>query len=391
MTEFSTGTLTLPEITPFIDPQHSDGTPVDPEVARMQVDRLSVIVQNRRKQPNPFDITAYTPDPTGSRSLADICIQDTARRISTNAKPNTLDAVDYLSSTLEDRIVKIKPKVEGAPVRGGSMHGVSFLQVCVQNGECTNAAVKAFPTPTKAFAEFVNTQEIARRGISTLEPIAVVTDNGMSHGNGKLKSHTESEPIGYYLSRMETIRSMDRLSFIHRGYLELISGGENAKENLEYIGRVGQVLANMHIKGIFPGDPQLKNFAIRDSSEVIPIDFENVDIFNENFYETEPEKFVDLSQKGLIVLFDSLTGRKADSTNFFEGFTGEDLWQVFDNTIMSAYRRALDESFLDSGTDGDLDVVGFITKVDILSKLAETIRVRVQDYATAPVRRPDRK
>lgn len=358
--------------------QHSDAGFVDSVLVAQRVNRLGQIVAGRRRPVNPFNIEVFQPDATGGRSLDQICIKTLA---------DALSARDYLTTTVSERPVGIVSEVEGAPVRGGSAHGVSFIALKLQNGENIEAAAKAFSNPHNAFAEFVNTLEILRRGIPTLSPLAVVIDNGegKAKGDTRKKKPDGTEPVGYYLSKTEPIRSMDRLRVIRQGYASLQSGSEHDRDYLGYMNRIGETLATMHLKGIFPGDSQLKNFAIRNDGTVIPIDFENVDIFNPDFYSTNPPRFVDLSIKGLRVLFDSLNGQKLPGINFFAGLSGEALWEAFDQTIFSSYKSSIEDSLLEAGMNGEIDEVNFITGMDTLLESLAEIRQGIRDHIVQPV------
>ena len=58
------------------------------------------------------------------------------------------------------------------------------------------------------------------------------------------------------------------------------------------------------------------------------------DIFNVDFFLTNPEKFADMSQKALSVLFGSLNAQQ-HLNKFFNGYSGEHLWNAFIDVVFS--------------------------------------------------------
>jgi len=378
-------TITQPDSAPSPDKfQHSEGTYTPPEVTNRRIARLKAIVQNDRKPNKVLDLGAYSPDATGLRSFDQIVLAAEAERISTNRAGN-MDAVDYTCSSTPARIVRVQSGAEGAPVRGNSAHGVLFLKLGTQGGQLLDVAVKAFSTPSRAFIEYVNANEIIARGIDTLEPVAVIIDKGRgsSRRNPTATSKITDEPIGYYISVMESIRPIDRLRLIRNGYGSLLASGENEGSYLEYLSRTGEILAEMHLKGVFPGDAQIKNFAVRqDGTEtVIPIDFENTDIYNSDFFLTNPEKFADISQKGLSVLFGSLNAQTIPPINFFNGYSGEHLWDAFNDTIFSAYAKTYEDIVLESARRKEINEV----QLDQTLEGLETIRQKIRERVLTPV------
>lgn len=358
--------------------QHSEGTYTSPDVTKRKIERLKLIVQNNRKHYRVLDLGAYKPDETGLKSLDQIVLAAEAEKISTNRTGN-MDAVDYVCSATPERIVRIQSDVEGAPVRGNSAHGVLFLRLGTQRGQLLDVAVKAFSTPSRAFAEYVNTNEIRERGIDTLDPIAVIIDKGKGTGksNSTPNSKITNEPIGYYISVMEPIRSIDRLRLVRSGYTSLLASAESHRAYLEYLSRTGEILAEMHLKGVFPGDAQIKNFALRQDGRVIPIDFENTDIYNVDFFLTNPEKFADMAKKALAVLFGSLNAQTTPPIDFFNGYSGEHLWNAFNDVIFSAYARTYEELVLKKADAKELDVDQFTQALEGLEAIRERIKERV--------------
>ena len=374
----TTGKIPEPQMPSPDEFQHSEGTYTHPEVTRRRIERLKQIVQNDRKPYRILDLGEYEPDETGIKSLDQIALESEAEKISTNRTKN-MDAVDYVCSSTPERIVRVQSNVEGAPVRGNSAHGVLFLKLGTQRGQLLDVAVKAFSTPSRAFTEYINTHEIRNRGIDTLDPIAVIIDKGKGSANNKPTAHSKitDEPIGYYISAMEPIRSIDRLRLIRSGYRSLLASDESHRSYLEYLSKTGSILAEMHLKGVFPGDAQIKNFALRQDGRVIPIDFENTDIFNRDFFLTNPERFADLSQKGLSVLFGSLNGQTTPPINFFNGYSGEHLWNAFTDTVFSAYAKTYEELILEKADTKTIDVEQFTQALETLETVRERIKQRV--------------
>ncbi|MEK7160315.1 MAG: hypothetical protein AAB702_02440 [Patescibacteria group bacterium] len=364
------------------DFQHSEGTYTSPEVTNRKIERLKLIVQTNRKPYRILDLGAYEPDETGSKSLDQIVLASEAEKISTNRTGN-MDALDYACSATPERIVRIQSNVEGAPVRGNSAHGVLFLRLGTQRGQFLDVAVKAFSTPSRAFIEYVNTIVIRERGIDTLDPIAVIIDKGKGSGKSNPTSNSKitNEPIGYYISVMEPIRSIDRLRLVRSGYRSLLASDETHRSYLEYLSKTGEILAQMHLKGIFPGDAQIKNFALRQDGKVIPIDFENTDIFNVDFFLTNPEKFADMSQKALSVLFGSLNAQTTPPINFFNGYSGEHLWNAFNDVVFNAYASTYEELVLRKADAKELSVDQFVQALEGL----ETIRGKVRERVLTPL------
>lgn len=361
------------------DLPHSEGGFVSAELAQKKIDRLRSIIQNGRKPYRILDLASYSPDLTGTKSFDETVLQGEALKISVNKNAN-MDSVDYSCTSTPERIVRIQTGVEGAPVRGSSAHGVLFLRLGTQRGHLLDVAVKAFSKPSHAFSEYVNTQVIRERGIDTLEPIAVIIEgNEHLNGNGKQQrsAFSSQEPIGFYISAMEPIRSLDRLRIIRNGYMQILNGGEREKEYLRYLSMIGKTLAEMHLKGVFPRDSQIKNFAIRGDGSLIPIDFENTNIYNENFHLSNPEKFADASFRSLSVLFGSLNKEGSPTIDFYAGFTGEALWEAFDKTIFSAYRNAFEERLLSMAEIGSLDENQFTQSLENLEQIKEKMRERV--------------
>lgn len=365
------------------DGQHSEKGFTLPEVTQGRIERLKSAVQNGRKPYRILDISTYSPDPTGIKSFDQIVLRGEAAKISVN-RSTDLDTVDYSCASTPERIVRVQANVEGAPVRGSSAHGVLFLRLGTQKGELLDVAIKAFEKPSKAFTEYVNTQVILERGINTLQPIAVILENsdhsntnGSSNGNGKKSSAGKKEPIGFYISGMESIRSLDRLRVIRNGYMRIVNGGEKEKKYLEYLSMAGKLLAEMHLKGVFPKDSQIKNFAIRGNGSVIPIDFENTSIFNQDFFATCPEKFITYSQKGLSVLFGSLNKETDPPIDFFAGFTGESLWDAFNTTVFSSYRQTYEEIILSTDQLNLLNIDQFSQALENLELIQQGIKERI--------------
>ncbi|HYM65452.1 MAG TPA: hypothetical protein VES68_03135 [Candidatus Sulfotelmatobacter sp.] len=367
--------------------QHSEGSYTPPEVTNRRIERLKLIVQSNRKPNKVLDLAAYEPDETGAKSLDHIVLTGEANKISSNRTGN-MDAVDYACSQTPERIVRVQSGAEGVPVRGNSAHGVLFLRLGTQRGQLLDVAVKAFSAPSRAFIEYANTNAIRERGIDTLEPIAVIIDKGSGTAKSKptAKSKISDEPIGYYISAMEPIRSLDRLRIVRNGYISLLATSDKHSSYLDYLSRTGEILAEMHLKGVFPGDAQIKNFAIRQDGSVIPIDFENTDIFNKDFFLTNPGKFTDLSQKGLSVLFGSLSGQTIPPINFYNGYSGDHLWNAFNDTIFSAYAKTYEEIVLKRADENGFNVEQFAQVLDGL----ETIRGRIKEKVLTPVSSPSK-
>lgn len=367
--------MEIPTITPpdeIIPPssdkiQHSEGAVIDPRVAEARIARLRAIFSNARKPHMVFDIDAYPVADTDTKPLDQLCVEAAARRITTSKSDKSLDDVNLICILHPERIVKVATtKVDGAPVRGDSAHGVIFARVGTQRGRLVDAAVKTFDDePTNAFREFVNASEVARRGIHTLQPLAVVIDPGQE---------PKDRPLGFYLSEMESIRSMDRLLPIRRGlqYLRTEEGQKHA-DYLGYVAVTGELLANMHLRGIFPADPQLKNFAARDSGEVIPIDFESTSIYPPSLLLTDPEKFARRASRGLSVLRESMSGVKTSSIPFFAGFSGERLWSAFNETVLSVYCDSFELAILKMGEAKAINVDQFSQALDTLDQIRQAV------------------
>ena len=139
-------------------------------------------------------------------------------------------------------------------------------------------------------------------------------------------------------------------------------------------------LDNVIIEVSILSEPKLikiKNFAIRGDGSLIPIDFENTNIYNEDFHISNPEKFIDASFRSLSVLFGSLNKEGNPQIDFYVGFTGEALWEMFDRTVFSAYRNSYEERILSMADSGSLDVNQFSQSLDNLEQIREKIRERV--------------
>jgi hypothetical protein len=358
--------------------QHSEGAYVSPEISRKRIERLKTIITTDRKPYHLLNTSDFSPDPTGSKSLAQIILESEANKISTNRASN-LDSVSYTCATFPERIVRIREKdIEGAPVRGNSAHGVLFLKLGTQRGKLMDVAVKTFSTPSRALMEYVNTLIIQERGIETINPIAVIIDKEIDSEKKERRNllNATDEPIGFYISAMESIRSIDRLRIIRNGYANILSI-DNQKFYLNYLYQIGKILADMHLKGIFPGDSQIKNFTIREDGSVIPIDFENTDIFNTDFFLSNPEKFEELSFKSLSVLFASLSGQTIPQIDFYKGFLGDNLWDAFKITIFNAYSKRFEDTILAQTDANKLDVAQFTQALDSLGEIENKIKDRI--------------
>lgn len=326
------------------EPQHSEGGFLPAEQAMKRIERLKIVIQGKKPY-RVLDAAAYESRANGSKPLAQIALEGEASKISTHRKTDSLDDVNYACSQTPERIVRVRSGVEGAPVRGNSAHGVMFLELGTQRGEYINAAVKIYTTPSHAFLEYANTLAIRNRGIETLEPLAVIIDQG--EGSSKKNEDPEvNGPVGFYLSTMEPIRSLDRLRVLRLGYTALLTGEAREREYLGYLRRIGTILAQMHLRGVFPKDSQIKNFAIRENGTIIPIDFENTEIYDPNLHLTNPEKFVDSASKGLWILFKSLHGLTKPPIDFFEGYSGEPLWEAFNDAVFTGYRETYEDEVL---------------------------------------------
>ena len=351
--------------------QHSEEGYVSYFRAQKRIERLKSNIQRDRKPYRVLELGTYEPDSTGLKSLDEIVLTGESSGF-LNSK-NNMDCIDCTYSSTPERIVRVETEVEGAPVRGSSAHGVLFLSLGTQRGELLDVAVKAFPKPSHALAEYINTQTIKERGIDTLEPVAVILE-----GSGqKKKTGQEDESIGYYISAMEPIRSLDRLRVLRKGYLEIIGGEEHEQLYLRYLGMIGREMANMHLKGIFPRDSQIKNFAIREDGSLIPIDFENTNIYNEDLYLTNPERFIEAAFRGISVLFGSLNNEGNPKIDFYAGFSGENLWEIFNNTIFSAYTSAFEDKIMRLAENEKISVDQFTQSLDTIDLIREKIREKI--------------
>ena len=88
-----------------------------------------------------------------------------------------------------------------------------------------------------------------------------------------------------------------------------------------------------------------------------------------------------MSQKALSVLFGSLNAQTTPPINFFNGYSGEHLWNAFNDVVFNAYASTYEELVLRKADAKELSVDQFVQALEGL----ETIRGKVRERVLTPL------
>ncbi len=208
-----------------------------------------------------------TPDPIVKEvSLSLFSQREKQRDLNLGHSPS-LEGVYLLPNWRGTRIIKLGQRrgVEDLWPRGSSAHNVVFCiaEVRDPHGKITNrnVAIKMFHRSKGAIKDATNNAVVLQRGFSTTNPIAVIVDEANSYVISpavKGIQQLDTEPWHQFSTGTDVIRK----HFIYR------------------LQQIGEMLADLHAKGINHSDAQVKNFWVTINGEIQPFDWEAANVYH---------------------------------------------------------------------------------------------------------------
>lgn len=210
-----------------------------------------------------------------------------------------------------------------------SAHGVFFgLLSNPDTKQALPIAVKpCVDNPSKAYADWLNNNLIARTGRRYFEPIGFILDSDRAY------SITKIEP------GVETLDNTD--------WRQVLLDPQNPRYvgQREQLGDLSVALADLHQERIFHGDPQFKNIATDPAGNTFFIDWESAQFFGESVSaETQLKK----AKHDLKILYFSMAAPDTNhGVGLLSSYDRHLQWEHFNTFILTPYierRFELDDS-----------------------------------------------
>lgn len=207
-----------------------------------------------------------------------------------------------------------------------SLHQVMFGCLHLQGDQrrtVTDVAVKPFKEAAskRAEHELRCLELLERSGINAFKPIGILS----------------SDRYEFLITEFESqILSLDN---VHWGY------PLKTAEFHEYLGPmlygVGESLGELHSKGVFHGDAQIKNFALSESGDTQALDLEGAAYINES--DEIIRQLPNMGFGDIVMLYSTLK-----TQGFLTGETSENNFNTFNAYVLEPYYKTLNCSFSES-------------------------------------------
>ncbi len=247
--------------------------------------------------------------------------------------------------------------------RGDSAHDVFFARVLIRlanQGQPVplDVAVKPFLEPGSirtALKDFVNSVLVTRRGFLTFDPLCAIgfEDKGL----------------------VLTVANPD----IQSSDIDMADRKPYDEQVITRLQRISQLLASLHLAGIFHGDAQVRNFTVSPTSNIEAIDWESAQIVD--FTKDENLEIVsDRAANDLRKLFESIVigpdGRRKISEVSFSNY--------FNDVIFNPYYDFFGSHLIDYERDmGILSAIERIVHKDLSTRYADYAKLPASSSAAA--------
>lgn len=211
--------------------------------------------------------------------------------------------------------------VSRTSIAESSAHHVFFARLSSEH-HSVRVAIKPFEKePTKAVTEWVNMKLAQERGLKVFKPLGfLIADKGYM-----------------VTERQDGVEPMDNAE-----WRNIFTFPEENKGLLEDIAKVGPVLARVHHKGCYHGDPQLKNLVVTQTGSVHLIDWEAATFgyagawrFSDQDKEPHTRR---MAAHDLKVLFSSLARPVSKhGVGMLDGLTPATQHKIFDELLLTPY------------------------------------------------------
>lgn len=251
--------------------------------------------------------------------------------------------------------------VQPTAIARDSAHGVFFgslraahsdqfsgIEVAVKpySGETTSRAY------SRAWREFISSHIVLHRGIPTIKPLALVFDDKNAYILSRREKLTALadivwEPFRRELGTLHTLPDIEQ--FIQTKYRHLIktdpgsgfaSHDQQLSQYFTTLRKLALCLGQLHLKGIFSQDSQIKNFVSETlTNQVWAIDWENTSIAFMNAEATTQDRQKEHEGKnayyGITQLLLSLIVKRAQQENE-HGVTGIGLFDLYFSNVLKS-------------------------------------------------------
>lgn len=216
-------------------------------------------------------------------------------------------------------------------MRGGSAHDVfsSMGILKLANGEeaAIPVVLKKHSRRERGLGEFNNNCRVIEKGIETTQPVAAIL----------------GKDVAFIASRFdENLQSGDRIQW------SAVVEDQRESEIKRFLGLYATAFAELHARGVFHADPQLKNLSYGSGGRVFFFDWERAEIFEHVPMERFPEKSVEGLKFVLNSAYQDKTIREILSPTFKNSSASRPLGKILGEawTDVEAFRRTLEEALM---------------------------------------------
>jgi hypothetical protein len=202
-----------------------------------------------------------------------------------------------------------------------SAHKV-FFSLLTGETKSLRVAVKPFVlAPDKAITEWTNTMLARNKGLDTFHPLGFLICNGK----------------GFTITlRQNDIDSLDNVD-----WSKTLLMPEQYQNMIDDLKKIGPALARLNHKGIYHGDPQMKNVVLTQRGSLHWIDWESATFISKSDSSTTQEAedlVLHKTERDLRVLFSSLARPiNYQGVGLLDGKTPQTQLQYFDQLILRPY------------------------------------------------------
>ena len=180
------------------------------------------------------------------------------------------ETVIWPSEAGKGEILSINRMPSESYTRGTSAHDVFFARALIRFKDQVNTvpidvAIKTFDKKShlkgNTLRDFINSVLVTRNGFTTFNPLCAISSNDM----------------GFVLTVADpSVQSSD---------LDILNRDPYDPYVITRLQKIAQLLASLHLAGIFHGDAKIRNFAVTPNGNIEAIDWESAKILEFNHKE----------------------------------------------------------------------------------------------------------
>lgn len=234
-----------------------------------------------------------------------------------------------------------------------SAHGVSFGRLVGykptkgRQGHVLSVAMKPFGSAEKAVHELQGYQVLQELEVETYNPVGVFPSK-------KLENYI------VLTEKRNDLMSLDRDSWVHGRQVQNEADVEIAERNTKTVIEIAELLAWLHINGVFHPDGQVKNFAVTDYGKVGVIDPENLVARPLLHFDTATRQAEDFEKLIKSLVRDNKDepveedqGDKIFGVGMLAGMANDQIKKCVDELVVNPYKDALEKYVYER--DGNLE------------------------------------